>query len=630
MGTDTGSTAARGSRFFLLAGGVTLALLQVLQTTLPSFSVRPAAQAIIVALIGLIAAVLSVLSERAAQRDAQAQRAAQLDDALACWPLRTPRELSAYDLGSHHVGATSDAPPLPYVAREDAEREIREGLTDPGIVVIYGPPRAGKSRTAYEVVAEQCRDARVIAPEDANGLRTLLAHADALADLAGAQTVLWLDELPRFLPTLELDAIDRLVRPQRRRGWLARALDRLPGRRPRPLHPMRVVATLRVNELQELLGEGAADADATTRHHRMRRLLARARAVPLEAPDAGSGIHTAAGDLPAQSPGWRQARIPPLPPPAKPQGNRAVTGLLWGLIGLTVVLVGVLVWYGSTFALTEPKSTSEQIAKLVEDAPDCERLDVAPHGDPKLSQDDLLVVVAHRALCSKPDELRLYRLKRSGRLRRILALSPPDDDARVAFKCAGVTKGDHCHVSVEGKPVVVGSFVDLDTHQALPVALRSLDGELELAALAPRPPPADAPHVIRIALRRNRRPAELRLSAADLGQDATATCHLGEACLRAPRAETWAALTKRGSRAALLIAGYLSRGRTDLPRRLAAHAWRLSLRDGRPVVRDECWIFARGHRIAASVRVSSFKAAGAELALGWQRAAHAHHGTTVC
>ena len=66
-------------------------------------------------------------------------------------------------------------------------------LAAPGLVVVYGPARAGKSRTAYEAVRNAGGDARVLVPEDADGLAVVLRHADRLAAVAGEPLVLTQD-----------------------------------------------------------------------------------------------------------------------------------------------------------------------------------------------------------------------------------------------------------------------------------------------------------------------------------------------------------------------------------------------------------------------------------------------------
>ncbi|HEV7771804.1 MAG TPA: hypothetical protein VGO48_00800 [Conexibacter sp.] len=624
---------------FVLAGGLAFGLLQVLQTSLPSFHVRGPTQAIVAGIIGLFAALLSVDRARRDQRDAQATLETQLDDALACWPLRTPAELSPYDLGTHPTGVDSSGQPTPYVRRRSTEAAIAAALSDPGIVVVYGPARTGKSRTAFAVVTAECRDARLLVPEDAEGLRTLLAHAGSLADEAGERTVLWLDELPRFLPALELDAIDRLMRPsQQRRGWLARLLQQLQppsNSDPDPSPAMKIVATLRDDELQALLNDAPADADAdtVTAHYRLRRLLARGRAVPMRAPSADKQVVTTASALPAALPGWWQTRFPAQTEPPRQRGWGAFEFVLGLLVLAMFALGGLLVWYGHRFGLTDAPSTTDQIAKLVDDARDCEQLAIAPRGSPTLSSDDLLVVVAQREQCGEPDELRLYRRGRNDRLKRIAALSGPTEVSRTAFACVGATTDDRCHVTVQGKQVVIGAFTDVESYQSLPLALRLTDEGPRLTALAPEPPPTTTPGVIRAALRHNRKRIALHLRADGVGDRATASdCDVRAACLSAWRAEAWAAISSDDSQAPLLLAGYLAKGTTDAPRMLAVRAWRLSLRrdDGAATVRDECWIFAKGRQHILTVPVSSFRSASDDLAAGWSRAKRRVGGTTVC
>jgi hypothetical protein len=117
-------------------------------------------------------------------------------------------ELSAYELG-----ADSEAPPEvlgdkdagEYLQR-DQDEQLRRALADaraaqmPQLVLLHGEPKAGKSRTLYEVVSqdEELREALVIAPgpEDLG----MLLESDWLPALPLPGRVLfWLDDREDFL-----------------------------------------------------------------------------------------------------------------------------------------------------------------------------------------------------------------------------------------------------------------------------------------------------------------------------------------------------------------------------------------------------------------------------------------------
>src|SRR5690349_22228590 len=151
----------------VLAAGLNYAQNQLGAFNLDKVPLAVITGAIIVA--GLAIAQFSTIRARHAAAD---ELNASLDAALACWP---PRQRGA--LGPADVGARPSLQgPHAYLER-DADARLRAAWERSDIVVVFGPPGAGKSRSAYELVPER---AYMIIPEDADGLATLLRSWSSL------------------------------------------------------------------------------------------------------------------------------------------------------------------------------------------------------------------------------------------------------------------------------------------------------------------------------------------------------------------------------------------------------------------------------------------------------------------
>ncbi len=96
---------------------------------------------------------------------------------------------------------------VPYVKR-DVDDELRVAVQRGGFVLVFGPSAAGKSRTAFQSLAELPADTPLFIPEIPEGLSYLAENRDALED-----SVLWLDDLDRFIVPGGLNAaiVDRLL-----------------------------------------------------------------------------------------------------------------------------------------------------------------------------------------------------------------------------------------------------------------------------------------------------------------------------------------------------------------------------------------------------------------------------------
>jgi hypothetical protein len=255
---------------FVGAGAVAVVAMQLLQQVAGAFDPRPEVQtltALTVALAGLtLTRTRYVLARRAQERE----REERLAGWLGAWPPGTISELDPVALGVFPPRADLELGEgllPPYLGR-DADDAVCGALAERGLVLIVGPARCGKSRTAYEAVRTVAGDRCLLAPEDGKALSEMI-RANELEHRR--DDVLWLDDLERFLPWL--------------RGPELRALSS--GR-------YHVIATIRERAYREL-----AEASGE-RAQRGRRLLARARIIRLGAAPSTSEAEAAAHVYPAE------------------------------------------------------------------------------------------------------------------------------------------------------------------------------------------------------------------------------------------------------------------------------------------------------------------------------------------
>jgi TPR repeat protein len=147
----------------------------------------------------------------------------------------------------------------PYVPR-DCDAALRAGLERSGFVLLIGPSKAGKSRTAFEVALATLPDAVLIVPSPGRRALQELARGELLDIVAPDRpVVVWLDDLERYLDPSE--------------GFDGGHLSALTGRSPRLV----VVATLRTDQYSVLARQGAEEIDKTARQ-----ILAAAEQVRME------------------------------------------------------------------------------------------------------------------------------------------------------------------------------------------------------------------------------------------------------------------------------------------------------------------------------------------------------------
>ncbi len=147
----------------------------------------------------------------------------------------------------------------PYVAR-DSDELLRTALRRSSFVVVIGPSKAGKSRTAFEAALAVLPVAVLLVPRPGRRALEELGDGDLLDTCCpGQQVVVWLDDLERFLAPAE--------------GLDPGRLAQLSGRSPRLV----VLATLRTDQLSLLAQPGTTEIDKG-----VRQLLAAGEQVRLE------------------------------------------------------------------------------------------------------------------------------------------------------------------------------------------------------------------------------------------------------------------------------------------------------------------------------------------------------------
>ncbi|HMJ03062.1 MAG TPA: hypothetical protein VK506_08970 [Conexibacter sp.] len=585
------------------------------QELLPSFGLRVWVTVGLTAAAGLIVILIGAWRAQANDRAAERELDALLDAAHACWPPRAAGALSPYDLGAHPTGdhppqaEPAGGPPdvLPTYVPRTVDEALADALAKADVVVVYGPSRAGKTRSAYEALLAARPTAKLLVPEDADGLRTTLAHVADLPRIVGEPLVLWLDGVERFLAGLDLDVLDRLAADGTR---------------------VQLIATIGEDELEALLHE-PEDGDLHPDGRRARRLLARARAVRVPTPDAEEESAAAAaaqtGTLRARLPdGWWPTPRPVLDTPKRDWMPSLPVGLF---LSLLVGCLAATAVYALDQGLEEPPDIAQQVADLESAGPACEDASASPTDVEKIDDDTVVALAVHRGICGRPDELRLYR-RSSDRLLRLTTLRLPADGPRRTLACVGDSRADPCAVGVEGAGrILVGTFDDPRTRQAHPFAVHPVEDRLNLASLSPRPPDVSG-GLDPETLDKNRSATPLRL---DGGEHDDGACQPSDRCVMSHGAQAWAVFSKRTERPAVLVAGHLANGSVpEAPRVLHLRAWRV-VSDGEvPAVHERCWIFKRGIRVRLVAKVSSGAEASADLASRWQALLKRPGSSVVC
>ncbi len=311
--TSRATTAARAGAVF----AVTLVVLQILQQVVGAFNPR----ASVSALIALTAASATFALDRLRQgRQAVQERNAALDAALRFWPLRRLGEVDRRRLGVFPARLERGEPADRLYLPGELDDRIRDAVKPGRLVLVLGPPRAGKSRAALEAARMALGDqAWLIVPRDAAGLRAVAEAYPPPGARLEEDSLLWLDGLERYVEGVDAGVLDDILtyRP-----------------------PPAVVATMRSADYDELLAGSGERAEAA------RAIAARAYVFELDDDRAGS---ERAGDGRGEP-----AALAPLEPSDAPADARGNAGdrlvLATGAVALAGLVATVAVSLGGGFS----------------------------------------------------------------------------------------------------------------------------------------------------------------------------------------------------------------------------------------------------------------------------------------
>lgn len=329
---------------FVVGGGV-LAALQILQQVVGVWDAREV-------VIVLISVAVALAAAAATKWRARTQRGKRLAQELRAWPLPGIDEADSELLGVYpqrRGGQASDA----YVER-DQDADIEQAIAESPLVLVYGPPRSGKTCTARHATQKALDDAPVIVPSGPEALEALL-DPDLRLDAGESGIVLWLDGLERFA-----DALD------------ARMLEALLGIADR----VTIVATIRTEEWDALLEASGQAGEAA------KAIASRARAFEV-ADDPGIGRERSTtgkeGDPPAP---------PSAPDDSELRGEESAWQDRWlvtpaAACAATLAALGLVILTGG-FEKQPPPSVSEQVGDIKQ---------AATRGDPDAAANDRYTVI---------------------------------------------------------------------------------------------------------------------------------------------------------------------------------------------------------------------------------------------
>jgi hypothetical protein len=344
---------ARAGAAFLVGAGVAVAVLQVLQQSVAQFNPRPSISVLITVAVALATLAVDRLRARKQARQAAEQRERELERSLICWPPPLLTEVDRYEVGVFPRRRLPPGEKDSYIPRSVDDR-LTKAIADSQFVLVYGPPRSGKSRTALESAIKALPDTVVIAPAGSEGLQDLL-DLDPPIQPRASQAVLWLDSLERYddgIDPLMFDTFEELDTP------------------------VTIVATVRTDDYENLLNASGERGDAA------RAVAARARAFELgseldhdelkEAKRLYPDEDFASGPGPRFASSGKEEVDPPKterPPPREvdPPQTPALRDPLFSLpaaLAIVALLLVAMVALLTSFTKPEPPSLGEQADQI--------------------------------------------------------------------------------------------------------------------------------------------------------------------------------------------------------------------------------------------------------------------------
>jgi hypothetical protein len=190
---------ARLGAVALGAGAAVLALIQILEQSVSAFSPRPVVSALITVVVAGVGATL-------ARARSVSQRRQFLSNVLRQSPLPAAAEADPFMLGVFRSGVPAVDGIGPYVPRS-VDDPLERALAKNGFVLLIGAARAGKSRSAYEAVLRRLPEQKLLVPYGGEALPSIIGDSA----LRSEDAVWWLDDLGRFLPSLDGPCLSELL-----------------------------------------------------------------------------------------------------------------------------------------------------------------------------------------------------------------------------------------------------------------------------------------------------------------------------------------------------------------------------------------------------------------------------------
>ena len=572
------TTSSQTTQKATIGAALVLALLTVAATALNSLPLRVVVLLFGLALLAVLTVLVNALVGSRARRRATRERIAALRRLLNEWPPRSVAELSPYAVGVRPpAAAITQGALFPEYVRRDVDAAVGAALRSAPIVLLVGPACAGKSRTAFEALANCTRTAQavVLLPDDKQAMAKVLAAPGCVIE-SKKRYVLWLDDLDRFLEELGPRELDRFI-------YAAdsdhNGAEEVPG--------VTVVATLRDDVFLKILAEGGDTA------HVLRGLIARAERIVVPATlsrDERERLAVAYPDAPAGESflevfGETMVQLghpiyrAPVPPRAPRHRRRpSLSPVMAGALALALA-VGAFA-AGQRWGWIEPPVLEERFATLAAQEDPCGGVGVSPntvaavHGD--------VVQVVHRGDgCPESDIVKLFPRDGNTLAGRPAASFQPALEHKAKFQCLGPDRADPCHPDLfGGKRVIVGAWEDGVNQRRLPVAIYRGDGrEYEIAALNLTAPEAVRASDSQSAFR-SQFAQPSALSVTDGRSDRKWS-------LQGTPVTVTVMLPPRNNHGAILVAGYAVGRRVDAPQ-IVARGFELRLRNGRIATHAVC------------------------------------------